>query len=516
MPVADSRVTNTLYPIPETFKDHSVSQLLTAAAYGRIGVDKRLIQTILDRGEAAVPEVVQFADEPFAEENTANLTRWLFLLLRHYRTPTALPFMMALVKANIEELPEELMEAVLEIGSPAVEEMIKLYDEIDEDDLRGELAFMLASFRNRDPRILSRLLDHFEYDAADGAIILESFGDPAAIPAIEKIIAEPGLPEEMRAELASAVERMREDPSQPVEEPPPFDLMDELEDAAEPVYEILTDYEWMAMLSSPSGEYRAGAVVNLTSRDLTPKVVERVHQLALTDPSPGIRGRAWEALAGDPDDKALIAEMTAVLEDAGKPVEERTGTLVALASLNKYSRIKEALLDFYHSFPDQRSRVLKAMWRTLDKAWGKYMVDGLASTVHETREQAILGIGNLGLSSEADKLEALFEDEDLRPVALYAYALSSPGVTSRVRMKPLFALIEKLAKGFDEEEAEIVRAALDERLAIRDLKPVFYVAESGHDHADHDHAPAETLPKVGRNDPCPCGSGKKYKKCHGQ
>jgi preprotein translocase subunit SecA len=24
-----------------------------------------------------------------------------------------------------------------------------------------------------------------------------------------------------------------------------------------------------------------------------------------------------------------------------------------------------------------------------------------------------------------------------------------------------------------------------------------------------------TEPKVGRNDPCPCGSGKKYKKCHG-
>ena len=24
-----------------------------------------------------------------------------------------------------------------------------------------------------------------------------------------------------------------------------------------------------------------------------------------------------------------------------------------------------------------------------------------------------------------------------------------------------------------------------------------------------------TDPRVGRNDPCPCGSGKKYKKCHG-
>ena len=24
------------------------------------------------------------------------------------------------------------------------------------------------------------------------------------------------------------------------------------------------------------------------------------------------------------------------------------------------------------------------------------------------------------------------------------------------------------------------------------------------------------VPKVGRNDPCPCGSGKKYKHCHGK
>jgi preprotein translocase subunit SecA len=24
-----------------------------------------------------------------------------------------------------------------------------------------------------------------------------------------------------------------------------------------------------------------------------------------------------------------------------------------------------------------------------------------------------------------------------------------------------------------------------------------------------------SAPKVGRNDPCPCGSGRKYKKCHG-
>jgi preprotein translocase subunit SecA len=38
-------------------------------------------------------------------------------------------------------------------------------------------------------------------------------------------------------------------------------------------------------------------------------------------------------------------------------------------------------------------------------------------------------------------------------------------------------------------------------------------------HGEPGDTPAQpqrrSVPKVGRNDPCPCGSGKKYKKCHG-
>ena len=522
MPAADTRLSNTLYPVPETFKDQSVTELLTAAAYGRIGFDKRLASSILDRGEAAIPEVVKFAETPFSDEQTANLTRYLFLMLRHFRTPQAVPFLVTLVIANIEELPEELMEAVLEVGTPAAEALIKLYDEIDEDELHGETAFLLAAFRNRDPRILKRLLDHFEYDAADGNIILNTFGDPAAIPAMEKILDEPGLDPELKAEIESTIEHLRQE--QPPDEPrPPFEALPEFEDQLEPDYDILTEYELMALLSSSSEEFRTGAIDNLTSHDMTPQVVNRVTELARTDPSADLRGRAWEALAGDPDDKALIAEMAAVLEDATKPVEERTGTLVALASLNKYSRLKEALLDFYHSFPEQRPRVIKAMWRTLDKTWAKYIVEAVGSDNDDVREQAVLGIGNLTLSSEVDKLERLFGHERLRPAALYSYALAAPGETSRPRMKSLITLIEKLADGLDDEEVELVESALDERLAIRGLKPIFHV-EDDHDHAhdhhhdhQHDHKPVEAaVPKVGRNDPCPCGSGKKYKKCHGQ
>jgi preprotein translocase subunit SecA len=38
---------------------------------------------------------------------------------------------------------------------------------------------------------------------------------------------------------------------------------------------------------------------------------------------------------------------------------------------------------------------------------------------------------------------------------------------------------------------------------------------AGASASSNGNAPRVTGEKVGRNDPCPCGSGKKYKKCHG-
>lgn len=51
------------------------------------------------------------------------------------------------------------------------------------------------------------------------------------------------------------------------------------------------------------------------------------------------------------------------------------------------------------------------------------------------------------------------------------------------------------------------------------------VDEAGEDYAANERdmgpepvrrAPVQAAPKIGRNDPCPCGSGKKYKQCHGR
>ncbi|MDO4705129.1 MAG: preprotein translocase subunit SecA [Comamonadaceae bacterium] len=82
----------------------------------------------------------------------------------------------------------------------------------------------------------------------------------------------------------------------------------------------------------------------------------------------------------------------------------------------------------------------------------------------------------------------------------------------------------------DGASSEITRIIM--RVKIQDPAEVEQAAEQMEDQAeaftqraiDHTNAeaafadggPAQQVPRVGRNDPCPCGSGKKYKNCHGQ
>jgi preprotein translocase subunit SecA len=66
------------------------------------------------------------------------------------------------------------------------------------------------------------------------------------------------------------------------------------------------------------------------------------------------------------------------------------------------------------------------------------------------------------------------------------------------------------------EEIEQKRLALQRRALQRNTASH---AEAGGDGEAKPRPKQETVvrqqPRVGRNDPCPCGSGKKYKKCHG-
>ena len=51
--------------------------------------------------------------------------------------------------------------------------------------------------------------------------------------------------------------------------------------------------------------------------------------------------------------------------------------------------------------------------------------------------------------------------------------------------------------------------------AIGQTEPIDAGAPGGNGQNGGAREPARAGPKIGRNDPCWCGSGKKYKKCHG-
>jgi hypothetical protein len=67
---------------------------------------------------------------------------------------------------------------------------------------------------------------------------------------------------------------------------------------------------------------------------------------------------------------------------------------------------------------------------------------------------------------------------------------------------------------------EALRTKDPEKMLYQRVKKVHkYQRDSGLLDEDPESAPAQPIrraePKIGRNDPCPCGSGKKYKKCCG-
>ena len=73
--------------------------------------------------------------------------------------------------------------------------------------------------------------------------------------------------------------------------------------------------------------------------------------------------------------------------------------------------------------------------------------------------------------------------------------------------------VEKGADGkFDEEAEQQQAAAGGKRRKVAGGRPA---AKAGAAEAQGETVRRDR-PKVGRNDPCPCGSGKKYKKCHGK
>jgi hypothetical protein len=157
------------------------------------------------------------------------------------------------------------------------------------------------------------------------------------------------------------------------------------------------------------------------------------------------------------------------------------------------------------------------MWRSLYKPYAKYFGPHLDDKNVAILTQALRGAGYFRLTRYADKIATYFEREgdleDLRDDALFAYALAMPGETTRGRAQGMLRKIDSLTH-LDSGETRLVMFAIDERLRLVGLDPVFDNESEVEEEPEPEPPPPPAKP--GRNDPCPCGSGKKYKKCHGK
>jgi preprotein translocase subunit SecA len=110
-----------------------------------------------------------------------------------------------------------------------------------------------------------------------------------------------------------------------------------------------------------------------------------------------------------------------------------------------------------------------------------------------------------------DHIDAM--DQLKRGISLRAYAQKDPVIAFR----------EESFDMFDEMTNEIREGTVDFVLKVRIRKEepverkqtVKITATSGSDDGTVKKEPKKADKKPGRNDPCPCGSGKKYKKCCG-
>ncbi len=101
-------------------------------------------------------------------------------------------------------------------------------------------------------------------------------------------------------------------------------------------------------------------------------------------------------------------------------------------------------------------------------------------------------------------------------IGLKAYGNQDPIIAYK---KEGFAMFDEMVENIQEMAVSMLMRVNIERAPTRQENKVEMTAVSGENQqkeATHKKAPAATKVSVGRNDPCPCGSGKKYKNCCGK
>jgi hypothetical protein len=222
---------------PQKLLEAKPAEVLAAAARGHLGLDHRFLHALVDRRAEALPEALAFAARDRSND-VVDLAPELTAIFRYWQAPEAIPFYIHLIKEDPENVSDDVTIALAAAGAAALEPLLTLYAELEETE-SGEVAFILASLRIRDERILKILLDRIEFDLSDTLLLLGAYGDPAARPAIENAALLASGDVELMKEVADTLgllgepkEPIAEEPFDiwelyPPEDAPPLDLLDE-------------------------------------------------------------------------------------------------------------------------------------------------------------------------------------------------------------------------------------------------------------------------------------------------
>ncbi len=313
---------------PDQYATLAPSVMLRAAMDGRIGIDQRFLRAVLDRFEEFLPELVRTGLEE--REAPVPLEDDLVALFRFRPRVEALPFLIEVIRRYPYDIQEDLLDAFCRLGTEALSPLLALYEELGPEE-GTELAFLLAAMQVRDPRVLHLLLERLREDPDGGAFLLGVYGDPAALPELQKALdAEDGLPTAAAGELRYAIRRLNE--PEPAAALDPYDLWSDYPEVEGPRFDLLTAVERLQYLECPWAEYRRDAIASFDHDELEDQAVrQRIFDLALKDPEPSVRGKAWEALRGFTEKNGIGAAMLERLQDAEAPIAERCGALLGLA-----------------------------------------------------------------------------------------------------------------------------------------------------------------------------------------
>ncbi len=453
---------------PNRLSEATPAEVLDAAAKGHLGLDHRFLHSLLDRREESLPALARFSERDRSQDRV-DLAPEVVALFRYLHSPQALPFFIRYIRDDPADIPDEVMEAMVEIGQPALEPLIALYRELDPSE-SGEVAFILATLLIRDERVLEILLERLKGDPSDAVFLLGIYGDVAARPALEQLAVTAS--EELKNEIAEALKQIAETSPPRAQDHKPFDIWALYPEEIDLPVELLDEDERAVLLEHPVPAVRAAAATAFFNRDFGADVQRKLLELARNDVSPAVRARAWEALAGATEEPQAIEAMLEALRGISLLTEERGGLLVGLAPEADRNEVRAAIVDLYNT-PGGRAKALEAMWRSLHPSFRDYFAKHLEDPDLEIRRAAVWGVGYYGIRSELDRMRKLFDDEELRSDALFAYALAIPAELSRSRMPGLLARIEKDAHGLSETEEELIKVAFDERLALAGREPIF-------------------------------------------